>query len=210
MTKIGTRSITTCVAAILAVCAAASQPARAQQNERITPPAVPANLVAPVGTKAFLEGHAIGTQNYMCLPTATGFAWTFYGPQATLFNDEGKQITTHFLSANSYEAGALRATWQHSRDTSAAWAAAIQTSTDPMFVAPGAIPWLLLQVFGAQEGPDGGDKLSSVLYIQRVHTSGGVVPSTGCAATTDIGKRSLVPYQADYVFYKQRGDGDSQ
>jgi hypothetical protein len=210
MTKIGTRSITTWVAAVLAVCAAAPPQARAQQNERVTPPAVPANLVAPVGTKAFLEGHAIGTQNYICLPTATGFAWTFYGPQATLFNEDGKQITTHFLSANPYEAGALRATWQHSGDTSAVWAAAIQNSTDPLFVAPGAIPWLLLQVLGSQEGPGGGGRLSPALYIQRVHTSGGVVPATGCAATTDIGKRTLVPYEADYVFYKQRGLSDNE
>jgi hypothetical protein len=206
MTKIGTRGIATWVtAAVLTVCAAAPEQARAQQNERVTPPAVPANLVAPVGTKAFLEGHAIGSQNYICLPTPTGFAWTFYGPQATLFNDEGKQITTHFLSANPYEAGVLRATWQHSRDTSAAWAAAIQTSTDPMFVAPGAIPWLLLQVLGSQEGPDEGDKLSSALYIQRVHTSGGVVPAAGCAVPTDMGRKVLVPYEADYIFYKQRG-----
>jgi Protein of unknown function (DUF3455) len=209
MTKIGTRGITTWVAAVLTVCAAAPQPARAQQNERVTPPAVPANLVAPVGTKAFLEGHALGTQNYICLPAATGFAWTFYGPQATLFNDAGKQTTTHFLSANPYEAGALRATWQHSNDTSAVWAAAIQTSTDPMFVAPGAIPWLLLQVLGSQDGPGGGDKLSSALYIQRVHTSGGVIPAAGCAVPTDMGKKVQVPYQADYVFYKQRGHGDS-
>ena len=208
MTKIGIRNIRW-FAAALALCAAAPQAVRAQQAERVTPPAVPANLVAPVGTKAFLEGHAIGTQNYICLPTATGFGWAFYGPQATLFNDEGKQITTHFLSANPYEAGAPRATWQHSRDTSAVWAAAIQTSTDPMFVAPGAIPWLLLQVLGSQEGPGGGDKLSSALYIQRVHTSGGVMPATGCAVTTDIGKKMLVPYEADYVFYKHRGHGDS-
>jgi hypothetical protein len=108
-----------------------------------------------------------------------------------------------------YEAGALRATWQHSNDTSAVWAAAIQTSTDPMFVAPGAIPWFLLQVLGDQEGPGGGDKLTRTLYIQRVHTSGGVMPAAGCAASTDIGKKALVPYEADYVFYKQRGHGDS-
>lgn len=208
MTKIGTRTITTSIAAMLALCAAAPLPLGAQSAERVTPPAVPANLVAPVGTKAFLEGHAIGTQNYMCLPTATGFAWTFYGPQATLFNESGRQITTHFLSANPDEAGALRATWQHSNDTSAVWAAAIQTSTDPMFVAPGAIPWLLLQVMGDEDGPGGRDRLSRALYIQRVHTAGGVAPSGGCAATTDVGKRSLVPYEADYVFYKQRGHNE--
>ena len=143
------------------------------------------------------------------MPTATGFAWTLYGPQATLFNDQGQQIVTHFLSANPYEAGALRATWQHSRDTSAVWATMIQQSSDSNFVAPGAIPWFLLQVFGYQEGPDQGDKLTPATYVQRVHTSGGVSPATGCAAAADVGKRTLVPYEADYVFFKHGSRDDS-
>ena len=73
------------------------QPAHAH---RVTPPPVPVNIQVPAGNKAFLEGHAIGTQNYICLPSGSGFAWTFFGPQATLFNDDDKQIITHFLSPN--------------------------------------------------------------------------------------------------------------
>ena len=183
-----------------------SQPAYAR---RIPQPPVPAKIQLPAGTKALVEAHAAGTQNYVCLPSGSAFAWVLFGPQATLFNDGGEQVITHFLSPNPFEGGVPRATWQHSGDTSAVWAAAIQNSTDPMFVAPGAIPWLLLQVLGSQEGPDSGDKLSPALYIQRVHTSGGVVPAGGCAATTDIGKRTLVPYEADYVFYKQRSYDDN-
>jgi len=38
-------------------------------------------------------------------------------------------------------------------------------------------------------------------YIQRVYTSGGIAP-TGCAQATDVGTRALVPYTADYFFYK--------
>jgi hypothetical protein len=34
----------------------------------IEPPSVPSNLQVPPGHKAFLEGHAVGTQNYICLP----------------------------------------------------------------------------------------------------------------------------------------------
>ena len=201
MTKIAIRNIAW-VTAVLAVCAAAPQRTRAEQNLRITPPEVPGNLVAPAGTRPFLQGHAIGTQNYSCLPTATGFAWTLFGPQATLFNDEGMQIMTHFLSPNPDEAGTLRATWQHSNDTSAVWAMMIQPSSDPNYVAPGAIPWLLLQVMGDEQGPTGGDRLTPALYIQRVHTAGGVAPAAGCAVATDVGKRVFVPYEADYVFYK--------
>ena len=85
---------------------------------------------------------------------------------------------------------------------------AVEPSTDSNYVAPGAIPWLLLQVMGDEEGPTGGDRLTPALYIQRVHTAGGVAPAAGCAVTTDIGTRVFVPYEADYVFYKQRGHDD--
>ena len=119
----------------------------------VTPPAVPANIQVPAGNKAFLQGYAVGTQNYICLPSGSGFAWTFFGPQATLFKDNDKQILTHFLSPNPSESGTPRATWQDSKDTSAVWAAAIASSSDPAFVAPGAIPWLLLDVVGDQSGP---------------------------------------------------------
>jgi hypothetical protein len=47
--------------------------------------AVPADLEVPAGNTLFLRGHATGTQNYICLPTDSSFAWAFFGPQATLF-----------------------------------------------------------------------------------------------------------------------------
>jgi hypothetical protein len=79
---------------------------------------------------------------------------------------------------------------------------AIATTSDPVFVAPGAIPWLLLQVVGAEVGPTGGDRLSETTFIQRLTTAGGVAPTTGCAQAVDVGRRALVPYTADYFFYK--------
>jgi Protein of unknown function (DUF3455) len=170
--------------------------------DKVTPPPVPENIRVPAGNKAFLEGYAVGTQNYICLPAGSDFAWTFFGPQATLFDHSDTQITTHFLSPNPDESGTPRATWQHSKDTSALWAVAIASSSDPSFVEPGAIPWLLLQVVGAQDGPTGADKLSESTYIQRLNTSGGVMPSTGCTLLTDVGKRAFVPYTADYFFYE--------
>jgi hypothetical protein len=168
----------------------------------IVPPPVPPNLQVPAGNKAFREGHAVGTQNYICLPSDSSVAWTFFGPQATLFNDKDRQIITHFLSPNPDESGMARATWQHSRDTSTVWAMAIASSSDPNFVESGAIPWLLLQVVGAEPGPTGGDKLTRTTFIQRLNTSGGIAPSTGCAQSTDVGKKAFVPYTADYFFYK--------
>src|SRR5262249_24220610 len=108
----------------------------------------------------------------------------------------------HFLSANPAEHGTPRATWQHSRDTSTNWALAIASSTDANFVAAGAIPWLLLRVVGAEAGPNGRTRLAASSYIQRVNTEGGGAPPSGCAETSDVGKKTLVPYQATYVFFR--------
>lgn len=168
----------------------------------IVPPPVPSNLEVPSGNTAYLIGHARGTQNYLCLPKGAGFAWTLFGPQATLFDDGGNQQITHFLSANPDENGTPRPTWQHSGDTSAAWAVAIEPSTDPNFVAPGAIPWLLLQAVGNEYGTSLGHKLTYTTYIQRVNTAGGLAPADGCSVATDVGRKALVPYTADYVFYR--------
>jgi Protein of unknown function (DUF3455) len=168
----------------------------------IVPPPVPPDLQVPAGNKAFLEGHAVGTQNYTCLPSDSSVAWTLVGPQATLFNDKGRQRITHFLSPNPDENDTPRATWQHSLDTSTVWAMAVASSSDRDFVEPGAIPWLLLRVVGAEPGPTGGDRLTETAFIQRLNTSGGVAPSTGCVQLTDVGQRAFVPYTADYLFYE--------
>lgn len=111
------RVLTTTCAAALTVAFTISVPQSARAD-RVTPPPVPATIAAPPDSKAFFEGHAVGTQNYICLPSAAGVAWTLFGPQATLFDDHGKQVITHFLSPNPIESGTARATWQHSRDTS--------------------------------------------------------------------------------------------
>ena len=126
-------------------------------HDRTAPP-VPSEIEVSAEYEPFLLGHAIGTQNYICLPaeTASGFAWTLLGPQATLFNDDSMQIITHFLSPNPDEGGIARATWQHSRDTSTVRAKRSKSSSDPRFVEPEAIPWLLLEVVGTDVGPTWG------------------------------------------------------
>ena len=180
--------------------------------DNVTPPPVPSAIQVPAGSKAFLVGHAVGTQQYICLPSGPSVAWTLFGPQATLFNDNTKQIITHFLSPNPDEEGMPRATWQHSNDTSAVWARAIASSSDPDIVEDGAIPWLLLEVVGDQQGPTGGTRLTRTAFIQRLNTLGGTAPPNGCSASTDIGMRALVPYEADYFFYKsiRHDDGERE
>jgi Protein of unknown function (DUF3455) len=187
---------TAALAAALTI--ALPQTARGQ----VTPPLVPGNLVVDPPHQAYLIGHAYGTQNYVCLPSGAGFSWILYGPQATLFDGDGEQQITHFLSPNPDENGTLRATWQHSRDSSAVWAFAVQTYSASDWVAPGAIPWLKLQVVGKENGPTGGLKLTRTTFIQRVNTQGGIAPATGCAAAGDVGRKALVPYTTDYVFYR--------
>ena len=67
-------------------------------------------------------------------------------------------------------------------------------------VDPNAIPWLRLLV-DPQDGPTGGDNLSETTYIHRVNTTGGKAPTDSCGT---IGGKLLVPYTADYFFYKVR------
>jgi len=189
------------IRSIACVAALAGSAPLAAFADFVRPPAVPPGIVVSADHKAFLKAHALGTQNYICLPSESGFAWTFFGPQATLFSRNDQQVATHFLSPNPEEDGEPRATWQHSRDSSTVWAKILRPSDDPAFVAPGAIPWLLLKRMGSQDGPTGGNKLTPTTYIQRINTSGGVEPATGCSGPADVGKKALVPYEADYVFY---------
>ena len=142
-------------------------------------PCLPVSEV-PAGHRPFLQGYATGTQNYICLPNKAGpgFFWDFFGPQATLFNDNETQITTHFLSPNPDEGGMARATWQHSRDTSTVWA---------MLSCPPPIPfsWSRMRFPGCcsrwweQPADPLGGRLTETTYLQRVHTSGGIKPATG-------------------------------
>lgn len=175
--------------------------------DRITPPPVPFNIAVEHGNKAFLVGHGVGTQNYICLPNGTGFAYALFTPEATLFDHgDRQQVTTHYFSPNNNpfdpsDKGVIRATWEHSRDTSTVWAAATAMSTDANFVALGAIPWVLLKVVGAQDGPTHGERLSATTFIQRLNTIGGSAPSDGCAKLADVGTKAFVPYTADYFFY---------
>ena len=183
----------------LALTVLLPQSARAH---KVAPPDVPDIIQVPPGNRLFREGHAVGTQNYVCL--STGWASPAYGPQATLFNDDDDQIITHFLSpnlspnpnSNPDELDTPRPTWQDSRDTSTIWGNPIPDAT--YTPDPTAIPWLLLEVVGDAEGPTGGDRMTDTTYIQRINTTGGLKPTGSCIE----GDKALVPYTADYFFYK--------
>ena len=188
----------------IALTIGSSTAAMPQAAEGIVAPSVPAGLEVTGPYKPYLKAHAIGTQNYICATAATvsGFDWLFIGPQATLFDSDLEQSLTHFQSTNASQGDAIQATWQYSRDSSAVWATRHSGSTDPLYVATGAIEWLLLDVSGMRFGPTGGDKLSRTAFIQRVNTVGGVKPPSAQCTAASLNTRRLVPYEADYYFYR--------
>lgn len=192
-----------------------ARPARADGD--ITPPALPADLApVPAGNKLFLGTHSVGTQNYVCKPSGAGVAYVLFTPEATLSGEDGGQVITHDFTPNPFEpntdpkvvapGGTIRATWQY-RDTSRVWAKVHATDPDgkkgAVTVDQTAIAWLLLDGVGSQNGPTGGDKLTGTTFVQRLNTTGGLAPSTGCSSLTDVGNTAFVPYTADYFFYKK-------
>jgi len=200
------RVLLTACATVLAVAFTVSLPQSAHA-EKVTPPPVPAGLEVSSDFEAFLVGHAIGTQNYVCQPSGGSFAFVLFTPQATLFDDADHQIITHFFSPNPDEGGTIRATWENSRDTSTIWAAVVPDGSAT--VDPNSIAWLKLAVVGAEDGPTGGGKLSDTKFVQRLSTFGGLAPTTGCSSLADVGKKEFVPYQADYFFYKKAAGSDA-
>jgi hypothetical protein len=206
-----------CAAAIaVAFTVSLSQPAYA--GGQVTPPSVPPNLQVEAGNKAFLKGEATGTQNYVCVPSPaspTGVAYALFTPEATLFSDDdGGQIITHFFSPNPdprdpntnpavvAPGGAIRATWVHSQDGSSIWAK-LHTNGAAV-VDQNSIAWLLLDAVGVEDGPTGGDILAKTTFVQRVNTTGGLAPKTGCGSPGDLGHQAFIPYTADYFFYTKQ------
>jgi len=190
-----------------------ARPARADGS--ITPPTLPDDMApVPAGNKLFLGTHAVGTQNYVCKPSGAGVAYVLFTPEATLSGEDGGQVITHNFSPNPFEPntdpkvvanGTIRATWQY-RDTSIVWAKVHATEQNgkkgAVTVDETAIAWLLLDGVGSQKGPTGGDKLKDTTFVQRLKTTGGLAPKTGCSSLTDLGNTAFVPYTADYFFYK--------
>jgi Protein of unknown function (DUF3455) len=214
------------VAALVLVCAFGT--VTHAEAQKITYPTTPTLITPPLGNAAFLVGHAVGTQGYVCLPKGTGFSWTAKParPEATLFTTiygQDFQIITHFLSPdtnpNEFASNPVpfgSATWQSSFDSSKVWAqvplsnsttppspASIPAGSDPSCPNAGSIPCLWLQSIGTQQGPTGGKILAKTTFVQRLKTKGGSAPddTDGCGSADKVGNQRLVPYTADYYFF---------
>ena len=213
------RIIPAACAAALAMAFAVSLPSHAAG--KVFPPTdVPENLKPDAGSHPFLVGHAFGTQNYVCAPSSNGgVAYVLFTPEATLVNDDLDQVISHFFSPNPDPSdpndptknaaqvadGAIRATWQHSKDGSSVWAKLHTKDGVGAAFTPdkSAVAWLLLDKVGVLDGLTGGNILSKTTQVQRVHTTGGVAPGpgNGCDVSTDVGHTAFVDYTADYFFY---------
>src|SRR5512140_2473725 len=150
------------------------------------PPLPSPALAVPAGNELAFQLDAVGVQIYACKATATGFAWSFVAPEATLYKED-KAVGKHYVGP----------TWEYKDGSKVVGAKLAAATPDPT-----SIPWLLL---GAVSH-DGAGKMADVTYVQRLETVGGIAPATGCDATT-VGAGARVPYTATYFFWKASDDG---
>ena len=179
---------------------------------QVTAPSVPDKIAVPAENHVYLVGHASGSQGYTCLPTSTGgTAWNpIARPEATLLTDflGARFQIRHFQSINENPKPGIvptpsgNATWQSSLDGSRVWMVRVKGIDPDSSVdscrSVGSIQCLLLQAVGNKKGPTGGNLLADATFIQRLKTSGGAVPATACI----VGQTQLVPYTADYFFFR--------
>jgi hypothetical protein len=136
-----------------------------------------------------LRAHARGAQIYRCDAAADSASkpkWSLQGPDATLYGDDGNPIGRHFDGP----------TWELAADKSSVKGSVLQKVAHD----PGAVPWLLVK--GEPTSADGaaGGVLARVRFIQRVETTGGVEPASGCEAS-HVGETARVEYTATYYFW---------
>jgi hypothetical protein len=139
------------------------------------------NLQVPEGNSIALHAFGVGVQIY----SWDGTSWNFVAPHAVLFDsaeDEGV-VGIHFGGP----------TWESNSGSKV-----VGTVIDHCTPDPDAIPWLLL---GAAS-TEGTGVFQDVTYIQRLNTVGGKAPAV---AGHCPGEMALVPYSADYFFYRADG-----
>lgn len=173
-------------AAALGGCAGVKAPAMMTPAAPTMAAAVPAAVQVPPGHMAVLETVGAGDITYECREK-TGMTgeheWAFVGPSASLVDRQGRTVGRYFGPP---------ATW------AAADGSAI-TGTQ-LAVAPAGMGNIPLQLVKAAPATGSG-LMSGVSHVQRVATRGGVAPASACTAEMR-GRREVVRYQADYIFWK--------
>jgi hypothetical protein len=144
-------------------------------------------LRAPANEEAAFMLSGDGVYVYECrqsLLDPNAYGWVFVVPDATLY-DGARSVARH-ATVGVFEALTDRSSLSGVVRASQAAGAA-------------NLPWLSMR---AQPLSSDG-VFAGVTSIQRVNTSGGMAPTSGCGPT-NVGGSTRVAYQADYYFYKQR------
>jgi hypothetical protein len=170
------------IAAAAALAACGGMPAPMAHSQA----GLPAAVQVPAGHQVAMETVGVGEITYECRAKGDApgaHAWVFVGPQASLNSRGGAKLGSY------YGPPATWASVDGSKITGKQLAVAAGTA--------GSIPMQLVQANPA----DGTGAMTGVTYVQRVDTRGGVAPALPCDAGR-IGRKEIVKYQADYIFWK--------
>lgn len=166
-------------AAVLSACASSPMMMKPVDNA-----ALPEAVRAPTGSKQMMATTGVGEITYECREKAGAagqYEWAFVGPVATLYGGDKKMVGKYYAGPTWEAADGSKVTGK-------------QVAISPS--SPGNIPMQLVKADPAM----GAGAMTGVGYIQRLNTKGGVAPAMACDAMGK-GKRQVVAYEADYVFY---------
>ena len=151
---------------------------------RVDNATLPEAIRVPAGHVQSMHTTGSGEITYECREKKTGGGqeWAFVAPVATLTDPQGKVVGKYFAGP----------TWE-ANDGSKVTGKQLAVSPAPT----GNIPLQLVQANPAT----GEGAMKGVSFIQRLQTVGGVAPALPCGAE-QLGQKQVVPYRADYVFYK--------
>lgn len=183
MHHVHTLAATAVAAVVLAACGGMpTAPTMASFSQDGLPDAVK----VPAGNRIALETVGVGQITYECRAKANAvdqFEWVFVGPAADLNGRNGSKLGSYYGPP---------ATWASSDGSSI-------TGTQ-VAVAPATPGSIALQLVKANPA-SGPGAMMGVTFIQRVATQGGVAPTIVCNGSA-LGRKAIVKYQADYIFWK--------
>ncbi|SJM91816.1 conserved hypothetical protein [Crenothrix polyspora] len=142
---------------------------------------IPGVIQVPSGNTPLFTLHATGEQIYQCALKDKAYKWIVY-PNALLMDEQGQKVGTHSKGP----------AWQY-KDGSRVTGKISQKTDEPR---DKAMPWLLIEAVDHK----GSGLLSTVSYINRVNTQGGLEPMLPCDGN-HLGSEKPVAYTADYIFY---------
>ncbi len=148
-------------------------------------PAVPPEIAVDEDQQVHFHGYAQGVQIYRW----DGVSWGSAVPRATLFDDDGNIVATHFGTPNG-------PAWRSNSGSEV-----VGDLVPPPLratVDTNSIPWLRLTAI--PELTHGPGIFAHTTFIHRVNTVGGKAPFVPGAF---VGQVAEVPYAADYFFYQQ-------